>query len=555
MAELVTELTEIEKITGLNVMDDLIYPSICLDSTSTAIPIILIKNGKKYLLCRAVEKACIEEKAIRGFGLVWYNPYFMFDDRKKISKVERDLATAIKQIISEDSVYLHEDISYGIYFHLKDNHVNSEIMSLRDLPALTLYRIPVKEVVDRCHSSFQEWKCLAEGALGLFDKDRQKKLKPYLEKPRITGFEDLDRLMTKLGINIICANTTIDLQDLVGIPLRRVPKGILALYHLNAQEVYVASPEELEFSHFQKVGVAEPGESLIRKLYGEGRVGVGIDLPLSMAKALQTDLMNLKLATSVFRSWREGRSLEDLPYYLLGAQATREAVEGALEFAEMKILAQENLSEIDIFHHYLRSLEEFPKKLGANVYFEKYFANLHATSRTLYPSVPGDFPVNSRTHCIRFDTGILAFDERGFLKAATDIGRGMVLKEPGKKLYEILQKTIDDRIIPSLRPGRKGKDIYRQIIEELLEHETKIKQMQLMHDHTSLEQVYKRNVGHLLGRQEPTSLNLTETQDQELQEGMVGAIEFPWLFGDYAIGYEDMFLVAQEGGINISSGG
>ena len=99
MVELITELTAVEKITDLNVMEDLIYPSICLDSRLNTIPMILVKNGKKYLICRAVEKNCIEEKAIRGVELIWYNPYFVFDDRKKMSNVEKDLATAIKKII------------------------------------------------------------------------------------------------------------------------------------------------------------------------------------------------------------------------------------------------------------------------------------------------------------------------------------------------------------------------------------------------------------------------------------------------------------------------
>jgi Xaa-Pro aminopeptidase len=244
-----------------------------------------------------------------------------------------------------------------------------------------------------------------------------------------------------------------------------------------------------------------------------------------------------------------------LPYYLIGAQATREAVDGALEFAEEKLRRREGLSEIEIFDRYLLKIEKFPSKIGLPIHLERYFANLHATSRTIYPSVPSDFEVHPRTHCIRFDTGILVYDEKEFLRAATDIGRGMVLEEKGRKLYEILENAICKSAIPAIKPGVKGKEIYHRLIDAVAQSEMTLKQMQLMHEHTSVREVYKRNVGHLMGRQEPTALGISETQNQEFMEGTVGAVEFPWLFGEYAVGHEDMFFVDKHGAINISAGG
>jgi Xaa-Pro aminopeptidase len=66
--------------------------------------------------------------------------------------------------------------------------------------------------------------------------------------------------------------------------------------------------------------------------------------------------------------------------------------------------------------------------------------------------------------------------------------------------------------------------------------------------------VYKREIGHLLGGEEPTSLSFNEKQERALEEGMVGAVEFPWLFDEFALGYEDMFFITSKGGVDISKG-
>ena len=551
MIELITDYAAVEKASSLNLREDLIYPSICLDGICTTIPVILRKHEKEFLISRSVEKTCIEQKGAQGMELAWYNPYFMFDDTQKAKNVEKDLPSALRKLAGDEKIRCHGDLPCGLYSALK-KQLNLQRAAPQEAPELFLYRVPKEKALAASQALPAEWKELAEKASAMLDGEVQQKVRPYLEDPRRTASGNLDRLMEEAGVDIVVADTPVDIQDLAGLPFRRIPQGLLALYRRGDPEINVVAREKIEGPQFIPAGTLKFREPILNHLYREGAVGIGSNLPISMAERLHPDWENLKIATPVFRRWRERYAWEDLPYYIVGAQATRRAVEGSLDFAQKKLRAGEGLREIEIFRRHWTLLDEFRKDHGLAQSFNYYFANLHATSRTLYPSVPVDVPVDPRTHCIRFDTGILVFSAGGFLKAASDIGRNMELKDPGKGLYGILGRTIAEVIIPSLKPGRAGREVYRQIIDELAKHEGDLKKKGLMHEYTSLKSVYKRDVGHLLGREEPTSLSLNENQEGVLEEGMVGAIELPWLFGEYALGYEDMFFITASGGVNIS---
>ncbi len=61
-----------------------------------------------------------------------------------------------------------------------------------------------------------------------------------------------------------------------------------------------------------------------------------------------------------------------------------------------------------------------------------------------------------------------------------------------------------------------------------------------------------RHFGHTLGLQEPVTCWFQAGNKVELSSGMVCCAELQWPFGEDLIGFEEEFLITEEGGVNIT---
>ena len=387
----------------------------------------------------------------------------------------------------------------------------------------------------------------------LADDERSSRIKAYLSPQMPDRYADLAGRMSARNIGTIVVSNPLDIQELTGLGLLNFAEGAVALFDGEHVDLLSNSPIELPGAALVSQG-ASFTRSLARHTAGQP-LAVDDTLPLSLARAMSEEPAQLPPAQALLRRWKEDRVLEDLPAYIVAGRVTSDSQEAAFAYAEDCRSVGKAFSPRDLYRRALQFRDGYAKenlaRLGLRLL--PYFVNLHSAHHSIYPSVPRSAPVDPRCNCIRFDTGVLLLDYRGLLRACSDVGRSLVQPGLGRDLYAFLGETIVGEVIPSLTPGRKINHIHTQLVAGVGSKEAWIKECGLMDPGDRLTEKYRRDVGHLLGKQEVTSLHFVPEEDSALEEGLVGDIEMPWLYADMALGYEDMFLVANDGGINISA--
>ncbi|MGE2842019.1 hypothetical protein ACQGFI_00375 [Rhodococcus sp. 2.95] len=69
----------------------------------------------------------------------------------------------------------------------------------------------------------------------------------------------------------------------------------------------------------------------------------------------------------------------------------------------------------------------------------------------------------------------------------------------------------------------------------------------MLGEHTDFDTIYRRrNVGHLMGKQESFANELRPGYKHALDIGSFGAAEIPWRYNDAAIGTEDLWYIGAD---------
>lgn len=414
-----------------------------------------------------------------------------------------------------------------------------------------VYEVDKKEVT----ATYNKGRALAEkAAIELTDRatvsnEDKALIKENIAKYQGDTFPVLDKLMGQCKLPILLASSRINVQELTALPWRLLKASVLALY--NGQQVFAISPKPIRNPLLKKPAEFKNLRAALDSLIGDSSLGVE-EKDLDIGRVLEIGLDKVKNATDIFRAWREQTAHRDLPYYVISGHATRYAIENALAVIEKGIKSKKKLTEKDCEKEFLTQLNSFRLKYCPFTDMVRYFIVLHAGTRTYYASLASDFPLDAGINSLKLDAGALLFQD-DILRACSDMCRSLVYTEPGKAVYQLTEKNMLEAAIPAAKPGNTGADVYWAGVTPLVNMEAKIREWGMLPPGVPIKDSYNRDIGHIVGKQEPVTLCFTKDQtSQRLQPGMIGCVEYQWPYQKHALGIEDEYLVTDKRGIVIS---
>lgn len=257
-------------------------------------------------------------------------------------------------------------------------------------------------------------------------------------------------------------------------------------------------------------------------------------------------------ATDVFRRWREVRAWEDVPAYVIGSAITLTAIDDALRSVHGGLNEGSDVTELDAYQVYRSTVEGQISRNRLPVRVRTYFTHTHAGNRSHFPAKATKHSLVPLTS-LKIDGGLEIYDTRGMFHAVSDVTRSAVGTPEAETFYRALTHALLDGAIAACRPGSKGEDVFAAGLAKLEREQAEIVSGGFVPDRgRPLSQAFQRNIGHLLGKQEPATIEFQPSSRSALEAGMVGAAEFQWPYRDYCIGVEDLFLVTEEGPVNLT---
>ena len=563
----------VEVISNLNVMREEIglileNPQVVienLDSLKDVGPILVKTPDNEYYLIVAEVTASDYTPGGRVFSTIskpiktiYYRLYFTWEKSQEALKASpTNHAEALARVLPVNRVKVSRDMALDKYREFQGQfHVDLSPTTKRDIRillyqlnkagAISLYNKDrpsaeetATELINKVSTQKSEDKALIKQSLSMSNSDR---LAP------------LDALMKKNNVSALLASSKIHIQGLTALPWDKIKDGCLTLY--NGHQIFVLSQEPTEHPNLTRVNEYGNLREALDNLVGNAALGVE-ERDLDIGRALEIGLDKIKNATNLFRAWQEETAHFDLPYYVIAGQITRWATEKTLTFVEEGIKAKKNLTEMDAEEKFYELVDELLTRYNPSLSWykplvgRKKAAVMHAGTRIISPSQATNYPLSAEMNSFKIDVGIELF-HNGILHACSDIARTLVLTEEGKQFYNLLERNLLEHVIPAVKHGNTGADVYWAGISQLAKMEEKIKEWGMMPADVSLSAAFNRNIGHVLAKQNAVTLSFTKEETRRLQSGMVGSAEYVWAYQKHALLIEDMYLVTDKKGINIS---
>ncbi|ATW25454.1 M24 family metallopeptidase [Candidatus Formimonas warabiya] len=550
MAELVINQYQYKKETGFDIFEDYLFPKLQLASWKMHGPFALKVGENIYLGGRFHERGYHQGRVIpTNMKPIYIRPYFLFEPQPE--KAYPDLASAITELADKELV-VDYDIPVAFYTQLlgkielkfKPNspQINSRILEQ-----------PVDAVEKLLNNSYHAAAKLAEEIMEDKKIPQISSLSKFMERSFPSRFAVLDRYMGENDIQAIIATSPLNVQELAAVPQRTNEGGILAMYIKGGDEVIILHTDELKELRKGRSGILNAPQFL--SLVPDGVIGVeDEDMGMGQLIGLGLDSKKVKFASTLLRDWREEIAGADLPFYILCALSTSHAIERALGEAEHRYREDWFVTEEDIFAFFKASVDSFKNKYGIPFSHEIYFANLHSGNRSESPSSykPG-YQLTAANNSIKYDTGIKMYDSYGFLRGVSDLARTLCFNEAGQTVYEYLEKVQLEQGIPAAVPGATGEDVYLAACRGVDKYLDDIKQKNLVPASIiHLEDVYSRDVGHTMGKEEPANLCFKKGEKAQFKVGMICCFELQWGYRGHGFGIEDSFVITEEGPVIFS---
>jgi len=556
--ELVTDLESITTEIGLNVHNSC-YISEILDSCQDTPILVKAPSNKYYLLAWEIMKGDLSPDG-HGFRsinkpnveIIYYGHYFTWD--KSVDTPESialNHAEALSRTLPVSKVEVSRSMALDKYREFqREFHVELESTAQRD------FEIFVYEVdKERATAVYNKGRSdVVSTAVELIDhvstlKGEDKDLiKEWLSINNTDRFAVLDALMKEKGVSFLLASSKLNIQGLTALPWGVIKESYLALY--TGHKVLLLSSEPIEYLGLGKVNDYENLKEAVDDLAGDAAMAVE-EKHLGIGRSLDIGLNRIKDAADLFRAWHEQTTWFDLPYYIIAAQATRHAIENTLVFVEKGLKAGKRMTEIDAENKFTELIGEFLAGYTSSLVWEKV-ASIHSGTRTLYPCQATSYPLSEAMNSLRIDAGIQVF-HNGILHGCSDVARTLTLTKGARQLYHLLQRNLIRNVIPAIKPGNTGADVYWTGITPLIKIEERIREWGMLPAGVSLKDDYRRDIGHLLAKQNAVTLRFRkEYTKQALQSGMIGSAEYIWPYKKHALAIEDMYLVTDKKGVCIS---
>jgi Xaa-Pro aminopeptidase len=547
MARLYSEAKTVEQLTGLSLKGTMLTPTQYHDRRHV-LPFVLASDRGEHLLVRQIDSGNLEGCGFRRLPILRFAPYWL---PKPDPGVHETVADAVRSVTGGERLTVDAFMPVSVYEQLR-NAMPVEV-SREAAGPVEAFRFTPAQVLGRFNHHRSD---LVRVARKLTEGHPQaERLERWYAEQSFDAYALLDQMAQAAGLSTLLATWVTDFQELSGLPGTLAEDfGYAALYLAGSGEFWVLAPAGLGAARATPNKRYPSLAQAVKELAGSGTVGIGVDT-LGASRWLDLQDQGLKLADGgqLLRDWREEKTGCDIPYFVVGAMASRYAIDGAADFARLAIRGGVEITEKDVDRVYLSRLEEFRALHQLPVKFAFYFTNNHAGARTIYPSRPTNYKLSGGMTSLKIDAGIFLFDD-GLFHACTDIARTVTTTEAADEVFDAMERVMLEETIPGILPGMSGEEIHRMGTGQMAAKEAVFRQHGYLPDDFSWSRSYPRDIGHVIERQESNTFGFKPGIARPVHAGMVGCIEYHCAYDRHALTCEDTFVIDEEGAIVISRG-
>lgn len=542
------DVETVRRRTGFDPFEHSLPPKLAIDGYRSSMPLMATAgNDVPLIFLKEIDRTNVERLKQDGVRFVWHSPYFSFGGLRRPSDSYPNLEAAL---ISEldDPVTLDSRMTVDLYRTLQgalDVRADDEI-------TFSAPRVHYEIQRDDVAMAFAPGRAEIREAAGPFVSDlKTDQLDRWLSREPDDRFAILDELMDESGLDGLLVASPLAIQDLTGIPIRAIGEEVWAFYLRGSNIVHVLSRRELPWQDLPLATKA--GSDTIEELSKGPRIGVE-EVAFSFEAWSGFGLKRFEdfPATGLMRRWRERRSWEDVAAYVIGSRLTLEAIHAALSFVDTAFKSGRPVTEIAAYNRYRSKVGSMIRANGLPLHVRTYFTHTHAGNRSHFPASATEHVIPA-TSSLKIDGGLEIYDSRGMFLGVSDITRSTMGTEEVRSFYELLDAALIKGAIAACRAGAKGSDVFSAGLSFLEPHRsTLIRGAFMPASNGPLTRLFRRNIGHLIGKQEPATVEFAVDSELPLEAGMVGAAEFQWPYADYTIGIEDLFLVTETDPVNLT---
>lgn len=542
MIKVISDVDKLHGLLGWHPIESLLAPGIRLDGPKMVTPVLAETDQGQRLLAREQESGNLLALGVALKQVTLFETYVTFEPPAPGRTVHADLGAALASLAGGKAVTIEPDMPYGRYLLLKERVEARVARASGAERTLNAYRIPGDQVRER----FAGYRKLGRAAARRVI-ERRPQLAPIaslLDDDRDNRFELLHEMLEGHGLEALLSVAPIDIRELTGLA---PGDGWAALAARGEDGVYVLSPDG-----------APPGAALtgsfkslseaVTALAPGARVGVGEKyLPVGLAEDLLGAGISIQPFANQVSKWREYRDAPDLCFTAIAAEASRRSIESALDEACHAVREGREVTEKQVFERYLEAVREFNREVGDQFEITHFFVNCHAADRTIYPAQPVDWPVTTNSRSLKFDAGLkLSIDK--VVLGTSDMARTLTLTPAADEIYGTFREIVQGQIKASVKVGQGFEEVHRLCVEELLRRRERYIEIGLLPAGADVAALYgRRNVGHLMGKQESFVTEFRPRNEDTLQAGAIGAYEIQWPYAGHSIAYEDMWVVGPDG--------
>lgn len=548
MMRLHSDWAYLEQEFGCSIRDRFLMAVRSLDNPKAVTPFLIERDGRRFGLFLHVEKGNVEAARLPpDIAPVYYRPYFTFEESERPPHVHLTLADALESVASgERRIALDRHLPLSVASELTMRFS----IEMEDAPApgtVTLRQAPCADTIRRLGRGRP---AAAQAARHLLEKSPVRdRLVPYLARHADDRFSALDAAMNKARLASLLVSSTLNMQEIAGVPVGRKHKPLAAIYVPGESHAWVMEPGRAAGGR----EFASP-EAALRFVLPHGRLGIETeDVGFGLAHALGLDGRDHEAVGGLTRQWRDENSLPDLPYYVIATRTTRHAIDAALDFAAKALQRKTPITEMDPYAVYLRSMREFANAILPGLRVARTLTNFHCGARTIFPANAAAFPIDEGINTLKIDAGCLLFDVEGYLLGCSDIARTLTRSEAAQDLYELFGDAVRHTLISGAAAGTTGEALHDAGVQAVWGQRARLSGNPLFVDLDAPAKSYDRDVGHLLGKNNLAHLRFTHEEHQTLREGMIACCEYQWPLRGHALAYEDTCLVTPAGGLNLTS--
>lgn len=541
MLSLTADAAQVEETYGLNARKSFLFSAIRLDSHPFVAPLIARTDKGQYLLVRQQEQGNALSAGVPKDRIKFYAPWVTIDPRVVAdTPVSQSLTSLVQELADGAAVSLAADVVYSHYRTLSGSV--ELVVADQDPTPVTAYELDTEEVVAR----FAAWRATGvDTARRLIENvEHLSGLAEEFTAGEDSRFSGLKALVEDRSLDALLLAAPPNFTEATGFAQ---PDGAVGLWLAGSDKLLVLAPDETPEVPGTAVGRFPSVGAAVRALAGGVRTGVEDEwISVGLARELEREGAELVPVSTDLGHWRDIRDHEDLAFQVVAARASVFAIEEALAWAEEGLDAGRSFTELDINAVYLKKIAEFRTVNQIPFGIEPYFTNLHSSNRMLFPGPPVDYPINDETTCIQLDAGVrIVFD--GVNVATSDMARSLPRTAAAKEAYGFFFDVVREGIIGQLKPGVVCEDVHEGTLRYLAPHLDRMVQIGMLGTDVDFNTEYrKRNVGHLMGKQESFANELRPGYKHVLKVGSYGAAEIPWRYENAAIGTEDLWYIGRD---------